>query len=1017
MDIDPSSRKRNRASATLTRSKAQFLLHRNRSGQLRFDPVPTDDEPYTVLFPFHGTNSKKPKRGHDEPPRLLMKDLRARRVYSPPQSTNSSLIEGAFLKRTADDSDCADRKLAEGPDLGLSREAFSFDPGNAESLEESRKLQDCRGNNDGDCSEKIEGFDGAVVPTTLPDPEVCVGSTSKVGVDEAEITFKDTPTTGIVNTKNGSSVVSGNILRPRFQGRLFKAPGSVHYRRLFPFLRDTVRDNSDTPKLGFSQKKEDGGQQLQHPLASQDQKASRELKTEEEKCLSESKVNATADYGVNIFRSDLPNDGFNQLSFHTNNLDCNEPSHNSACNPEEFGFLNEKCILTTPPNADIYDNSEVNIKPMNLTRSTQENAGQRFCLKADKGKDSFKIRSVPGQHLHKKLFKTPGSVSYKRLLPFLMDLTNDDSVTSKFGHQTHNQEEKEDVHPKRSQLPLSSQSEEASIEGHKTDSSPMHGAVESNGVENYVSVYTSNQLSHVKQPISTPSQELPELPMQWDSKEVVGEGLSAPSVNEHMEKIVKDDECLTASELNPCSVMEDDFHSAKQVANVGHNGDHQEVQNKSESPLKDQNRLYVNGDVSELTFVHHSNEEKGFTIGYDENKQFVNREERESVDGNVTSLNHVRFSNDLLRPLSENIISGKSDLGGHSGDKVGSVQNAIVLCSTMPSEGSDNASEIKNEFQSKITSVLRRCLQFKLLKQAGSLNCKRLLPFLLNNNSDTQHQIGLNNDSSSQKFQIAEFQSSHDSCKVIQLQDEQVASNGLFKQESSTDPSIFDHEIELPIVTKEEKATPPLSKSSIFSEVKGTSSFLISCGKQPETLKCGQSLSQLKVVEQLGDPAVGFRKGILKRNPRGCRGLCTCLNCVSFRLHAEGAFEFSKNQLLDAEEVAHDLMKELSQLRNLLEKSVDSANINPVFDGSQVKEACRKAFAAEELAKDRLNQMHDDLNIHSRIRSLEAPRVTFAVNVEEKTIQPEGRQLSLEGPLTLAKLAETVVLTFRITKS
>jgi len=212
-------------------------------------------------------------------------------------------------------------------------------------------------------------------------------------------------------------------------------------------------------------------------------------------------------------------------------------------------------------------------------------------------------------------------------------------------------------------------------------------------------------------------------------------------------------------------------------------------------------------------------------------------------------------------------------------------------------------------------------------------------------NSDTQLQIGLNNDSSSQKFQIPEFQSSHDSCEVIQLQDEQVASNGLFKQESSTDPSIFDHEIELPIVTKEEKATPPLSKSSIFSEVKGTS-FLISCGKQPETHKCGQSLSQLKVVEQLGDPAVGFRKGILKRNPRGCRGLCTCLNCVSFRLHAEGAFEFSKNQLLDAEEVAHDLMKELSQLRNLLEKSVDRVNINPVLDGSQVSTVVSSPFHA-----------------------------------------------------------------------
>ncbi|XP_047161117.1 uncharacterized protein LOC124831239 isoform X2 [Vigna umbellata] len=958
MDIDPSSRKRKRASATPTQSRAQ--LHRNRSGQLRFDLAPSDEEPHPVLFPFHRTNSTKPKREHDEPLRLLMKDLRARRVYSPPQSSNSSLIEGTFLKWTADDSDCTDMKLAEGPDMGLSSEARSFNLGNAESLEENRKLQDCKGNNDGYCPEKIDGLDGKALPTTLPDSEVCVGSTSKVNVCEADITFKDTPTTGIDNTKNDSSLVSQVFLRPRFQGKLFKIPGSANYRRLCTFLRDSVREDSGTPKLGFGQKNEGGEQEKQHPLVSQNQEASKEeLKTDgrttrEGKCLSEAKVDPTADNGVNGFKSDLPNDGLNQLSSHTNGNECNEPSHNSACTSEEFGFLNEKYILTTPPNSHIYGNSEVNAKPMDFTRSTQGHAAELFSFKADKGNDFLKSKSVPRQNLHKKLFITPGSVSYKRLLPFLMNLTKDDSDTSKFDHQTHIQDEKEDVHPKRFQFPLSSQTEEASIVEHKTDSSPMHGAVESNGVEDCVLVYTSNELSHVKQPILTP-QDLPELPIQWDSKEGVCEGLSAPSVNELMEKIVKDDECLTASELNPCSITEVDFHSAKIVANVAPNEDRQESRrHKNESPLKDQIGLFVNSDVS--------------------------------VDENVT--NHVRLSNDLPRSLSEKIISGKSDMGGHSGDKVGSMPNDIVICSTMPSEGSNNnAREIKNEFESKITSVLRRCLQFNLLKQAGSLNCKRLFPFLLNSNSGTQHQIGLKNDSSSQKFQIPEFQSSRDSWEVTQLQDEQVPSNGLCKTESSTDPSISDHEIELPVITKE-KTSPPLSKSSIFSEIRGTSSFLISCGKQPETHKCGQSLSQLKVVGQLGDPAVGFRKGILKRNPRGCRGLCTCLNCDSFRLHAERAFEFSKNQLLDAEVVAHDLMKELSLLRNMLEKSADSVNINPVFDGSQVREACRKAFAAEKTAKDRLNQMHDDLKTHSRITSLKEPRVTFALDDEEKIIPP-----------------------------
>lgn len=65
--------------------------------------------------------------------------------------------------------------------------------------------------------------------------------------------------------------------------------------------------------------------------------------------------------------------------------------------------------------------------------------------------------------------------------------------------------------------------------------------------------------------------------------------------------------------------------------------------------------------------------------------------------------------------------------------------------------------------------------------------------------------------------------------------------------------------------------------------------------------------------------------GILKRNPRGCRGLCPCLNCASFRLNAERAFEFSRNQMKDAEELALDLMKEMSHLQSLLQKINASA--------------------------------------------------------------------------------------------
>lgn len=81
---------------------------------------------------------------------------------------------------------------------------------------------------------------------------------------------------------------------------------------------------------------------------------------------------------------------------------------------------------------------------------------------------------------------------------------------------------------------------------------------------------------------------------------------------------------------------------------------------------------------------------------------------------------------------------------------------------------------------------------------------------------------------------------------------------------------------------------------------------------------------------------INVRKGILKRNPRGCRGICSCLNCSSFRLHAERAFEFSRNQLQDAEEVASDLMKELSFLRGVLEKCSDGSKGDAEYHSHKV---------------------------------------------------------------------------------
>jgi hypothetical protein len=243
------------------------------------------------------------------------------------------------------------------------------------------------------------------------------------------------------------------------------------------------------------------------------------------------------------------------------------------------------------------------------------------------------------------------------------------------------------------------------------------------------------------------------------------------------------------------------------------------------------------------------------------------------------------------------------------------------------------------------------------------------------------------------------------------------------------------HEIALPVTS----LCPPVTCEALsreegrisISQVSGntemdcpSSSIKYSNGTKPVEADClSQNTSQLEASVPSGVHVAGLKKGILKRNPRGCRGLCTCLNCASFRLHAERAFEFSKNQMQDAEEVAIDLIKELSYLRTMFEKSTDGVNdhstihVNKVSTANiglimfpihniycfglillsmvlsenkqpsisvrgvensywnsknvfylmQVKEACRKASEAEELAKHRLGQMNDELNIHCRI--------------------------------------------------
>ncbi|CAO2202990.1 unnamed protein product [Urochloa humidicola] len=119
------------------------------------------------------------------------------------------------------------------------------------------------------------------------------------------------------------------------------------------------------------------------------------------------------------------------------------------------------------------------------------------------------------------------------------------------------------------------------------------------------------------------------------------------------------------------------------------------------------------------------------------------------------------------------------------------------------------------------------------------------------------------------------------------------------------------------------------------------------------------------------------KKGILKRHTRGCKGICMCLDCCMFRLRGDRAFEFSKKQMHEADDIICNLLKEVASLRSLVEKATGQQE--------STQAACRQASRVEEVARERCRQMFVDLNSHCRIPG---PRVRFAQYVEEKKASP-----------------------------
>ncbi|CAM0878777.1 unnamed protein product [Alopecurus aequalis] len=122
------------------------------------------------------------------------------------------------------------------------------------------------------------------------------------------------------------------------------------------------------------------------------------------------------------------------------------------------------------------------------------------------------------------------------------------------------------------------------------------------------------------------------------------------------------------------------------------------------------------------------------------------------------------------------------------------------------------------------------------------------------------------------------------------------------------------------------------------------------------------------------------KKGILKRHTNGCKGICMCLDCSVFRLRADRAFEFSRKQMQVADDIIENLLEEVTSLRSVAEKSSGQA---------QIEKACERASRVEEVARERRRQMQVELNAHCKIPG---PRVKFAQYVEEKMAASSPRR-------------------------
>ncbi|KAK8548394.1 hypothetical protein V6N13_054798 [Hibiscus sabdariffa] len=646
-------------------------------------------------------------------------------------------------------------------------------------------------------------------------------------------------------------------------------------------------------------------------------------------------------------------------------------------------LTNEEFVQSTPPDAEIVGVEQA------VERNEEENMKKEKGSPEERNGMNYSTKSVLRPCSRVKIFKAPGSFSLRRLLPYLMDIKKENS-----GYPIMDPCPKTEKGFEEKQL-LASNVEEA-----LGDKSMATGCF----LEDHSSVSGKEltMTSHGNDSFSTPvvNGEIKKFELQ----------VSAEDWNSNCSKDYSS------------STIEDSHFSKENSAGVFSND--QVLADNSE--VAETN--FESCDYNEVT--KNANEGRKQCKIEDNNAGVVDKVE----DLNVQCMSVTPPECDMVSKMETDDSRGStvdphSQGTNHDGEKS---KNETVHSNGGQYSDKSLDSSPKNKL------VPNQQLRSKLSKIPGSFSYRRLLPFLIDLTND--YSCASRNDplpkvenSSKEKplslvftsgkspaveqytgdgIRVPVIEATAIGCssndKPTRSPPKQASGSSLIHDSQQDHASVIKHaaldanqKLETSpkhVVEPSAMSSSPFINSGLFQREEAAKSvscrltFETDADTMKSTAKCANHVKQIEAGSlgeastPIGFPIVGLKKGILKRNPPGCRGICSCLNCSSFRLHAERTFEFSRNQMQHAEEVALDLIKEVSFLRNVLEKSASGAKDQSSISINEVKDACKKASEAEELAKARLSEMNYDLNIHCRIPSGQRPSLRFANYVEQQII-------------------------------